>query len=173
MNKKIFVITVLLLTFALLSIPVMAAPATKIEGVTVMADIEQTPDPGYPRVVSHGTITHGKGTSEGTVTVNIPGQTTPLVGDWNGEWVSTGNWKKDPVVLNIRGKVVWTFDGGTFVGVIQRKIIGFPPDPPTVIPYFIDNLVLRGTGVFHGQTLKLSFEGYPPVIQAGYIILPK
>jgi hypothetical protein len=176
MNKKILVSTVLLLTMAMLTIPVMAAPATKIEGVTVTAVVTQAADPGYPRFVSAGTIGHSKGTSVGTVTVNIPGK-TPLNGTWNGEWVSMSNWKEDPVVVNIRGKVVWTFTGegttGTFVGLVQRKITGFPPDPPTVIPYFEDHVVLRGTGDFLGQTLKLTFEGYPPVIQEGYIIIPK
>jgi hypothetical protein len=175
-KKKILCVLVAMLAVALLTIPVMGAPATKIEGVTVTGDVVQTSDPGYPRLVSDGTISHGKGTSVGPVTVNIPDQ-TPLNGIWNGEWVSMGNWKEDPVVLNIRGKVVWTFTGegttGTFVGLVQRKIIGFPPDPPTVIPYFEDNVVLRGTGDFLGQTLKLTFEGYPPVIHEGYIIMPK
>jgi hypothetical protein len=160
----------------MLATPVMAAPAKKIEEVTVTAVVTQTSDPGYPRLVSHGTISHGKGTSVGTVTVNIPGK-TPLNGIWNGEWVTMSNWKEDPVVVNIRGKVVWTFTGtgttGTFVGLVQRKITGFPPDPPTVIPYFEDNVVLRGTGDFQGQTLKLTFEGYPPVIQEGCLIIPK
>ena len=169
MKNRILVIAVLLLTFALLSIPVMAEPAIKIEGVTVTASVTQTMDPGYPRFVSHGTISHGKGTSVGTVTVNIPGK-TPLNGIWNGEFVSNGHWKEDPDVLNIRGKLVWTFTGGTFEGVVQRKITGLPISGSS---YFKDNAVLRGTGDFQGQTLKLTFEGYPPVIQAGYIIIPK
>jgi hypothetical protein len=177
MNKKVLGIALTVFFLAMLTIPVMAKPATKIEGVTVTAVVTQTSDPGYPRFVSDGAIGHGKGPSVGTVTVNIPGK-TPLNGIWNGEWVSNSNWKEDPVVVNIRGKVVWTFTGtgttGTFVGLVQRKIIGFPPDPPTVIPYFEDNVVLHGTGDFQGQTLKLTFEGYPPVIQEGYlIIIPK
>jgi hypothetical protein len=181
MNKKILGIALTVFFSAMLTIPVMGAPATKIEGVTVTAMVTQASDPGYPRMVSDGTIGHGKGTSVGTVTVNIPGK-TPLDGIWNGEWVSMSNWKEDPVVVNIRGKIVWTFTDegtgvpdttGTFEGIIQRKITGFPPDPPTVIPYFEDNLVLHGTGNFQGQTLKLTFEGYPPVIQEGCLIMPK
>ena len=176
MNKKVLGIVLTVSFLAMLTIPVMAAPATKIEGVTVTAVVTQAANPGYPRFVSHDTIGHTKGTSVGTVTVNIPGK-TPLNGIWNGEFVTMSNWKDDPVVVNIRGKVVWTFTGegttGTFVGLVQRNIIGFPPAPPTVIPYFEDNVVLRGTGDFQGQTLKLTFEGYPPVVQEGYIIIPK
>ena len=176
MNWKILGLVFAFIFLAMLATPVMAAPATKIEGVTVTAVVTQAANPGYPRFVSHDTIGHSKGTSVGTVTVNIPGK-TPLNGIWNGEWVSNSNWKEDPVVVNIRGKVVWTFTGegttGTFVGLVQRKITGFPPSPPTVIPYFEDNVVLHGTGDFQGQTLKLTFEGYPPVIHEGYIIMPK
>jgi hypothetical protein len=181
-NKKILGIALTVSFLAMLTIPVMAAPATKIEGVTATAVVTQTPDHGFPHMASHNTIMHGKGTSVGTVTLTIPNPQDPqnptvLTGDWAGEWVSMSNWKEDPVVVNIRGKVVWTFTGtgttGTFVGIIQRKITGFPPDPPTVIPYFEDNVVLRGTGDFQGQTLKLTFEGYPPVIQEGCLIIPK
>ena len=96
MKKKILGLAISIAMLAMLAAPVMAAPATKIEGVTVTASVTQTMDPGYPRFVSDGTISHGKGTSEGTVTVNIPGE-TPLNGDWNGEFVTMGHWKKDPV----------------------------------------------------------------------------
>ena len=175
-NRKVLGIGFAFIFLAMLATPVMAAPATKIEGVTVTAVVTQAANPGYPRFVSHDTIGHSKGTSVGTVTVNIPGK-TPLNGIWNGEFVSMSNWKEDPVVVNIRGKLVWTFTGegttGTFVGLVQRKITGFPPSPPTVIPYFEDNVVLHGTGDFQGQTLKLSYAGTPPVIQEGYLIIPK
>ena len=176
MNRKSLGLVFAFIFLAMLATPVMAAPATKIEGVTVTAVVTQAANPGYPRFVSHDTIGHSKGTSVGTVTVNIPGK-TPLNGIWNGEFVSMSNWKEDPVVVNIRGKLVWTFTGegttGTFVGLVQRKITGFPPSPPTVIPYFEDNVVLHGTGDFQGQTLKLSYAGTPPVIQEGYLIIPK
>ncbi len=89
MNKKILVITVLLLTFALISIPVMGAPAT-IKEVTMTAANIPTPDD--LRWVSHDTIRHARGTGTGTgaVTLNIPGQ-DPLIGDWYSEWANEGN----------------------------------------------------------------------------------
>ena len=174
MNKKILVIPILLLTFVLLSIPVMAKPATKIEEVTVTAVVTQTPNEGFPRLVSHGTISHSKGTSTGTVTITIPTEDpqNPIVlnGDWHGEFVTRGKLSLDPAEVLIRGKLVWTFTGGTFEGIVQRIIIGYPPGPSSI---FIDHAVLHGTGDFRGQTLKLSFEGTPPIIQEGILILPK
>jgi hypothetical protein len=174
MKKNILLITVLLLTFAFISIPVMAKPATKIEGVTVTAVVTQTPNPGFPRLVSHDAIGHTKGTSTGTVAITIPTEDplNPIVlnGDWKGEFVTRGKFTLDPAEVLIRGKLVWTFTGGTFEGVIQRTIIGYPPGPSSI---FIDHAVLHGTGDFRGQTLKISFEGTPPIIQEGYLINPK
>lgn len=66
-----------------------------------------------------------------------------------------------------------TFTGegttGTFEGMAQWKWIG------TTIPFVsIEvHMVLRGTGDFKGQTLKLSSEPtFPPVVE-GYLIIPK
>lgn len=170
MNKKMLVVFVSLFTLALLTIPVMSAPATKIEEVTVTAVVTQTPNEGFPRLVSHDTIGHTKGTSTGTVTINIPGQQDPLVGVWNGEFVTRGKFSLDPAEVLIRGKLVWTFPGGTFEGIVQRMIIGYPPGPSSI---FIDHAVLHGTGDFRGQTLKISFEGTPPIIQEGTLLIPK
>ena len=173
MNKKILVIPVLLLTFALFSIPVMAAPATKIEGVTLTAVAPPAPDFGFPRFVAHDTIVHSRGTSTGKVTLTIPGYPLPE-GDWDSEWITNGNFKQDPAEVVIRGKVTLTFTGegttGTFKGVIQRKIIGYPPTGDSI---FEDHMVLQGTGNFKGQTLKLSYEGTLPVIDEGYLIIRK
>jgi hypothetical protein len=72
------------------------------------------------------------------------------------------------------GKVELSFPGGTFVGIRHFKAIGFPPP---VMSYMESHMVLQGTGVFKGQTLKLSFEGDPPIpapiVFDGYIIMPK
>ena len=166
MKKKIRVIAVALLFAAMLAAPVLAAPATKIEGVTATAD--GTPIPSSMRTVSHGSIRHIKGTTTGTVYLTIPGLGT-LEGTWNSEWVTRSKISQDPTEALIASKLVWTFTGegttGTFEGVDQRKIIGGS--------YFEDNLVLHGTGDFQGQTLKLSYTGTPPVIQEGYLIIPK
>ena len=146
--------------------PALAAPATKIEGVTATAEVTQIPS--SMRSVSHDNIRRIKGTSTGTVNLTIPGLGT-LEGTWNGEWITTAKISQDPTEALIAGKLVWTFTGddttGTFKGIVQRKITGGS--------YFEDNVVLQGTGDFQGQTLKLSYEGTPPVIQEGYLIIPK
>jgi hypothetical protein len=169
LNKKVLGVALALIVMALLATPVMAAPATKIEGVTLTIAATTVPDPGYPRMVSHDTISHTKGTSTGTVTLTIPIlEPDGLDGDWDAEWVARGKFSQDPAELIITSKAVLTFTGGTFEGVTQRKIIGWP-----VPSYFEDHMVLQGTGDFEGQTLKLSYEGGPPPVAEGCLIIPK
>ena len=166
MEKKSFAITITLLAMVMLVTPALAAPAIKVEEVTATAAVVTTPS--SIRTVSHGSIRHVKGTSAGTVYLTIPGLGT-LEGTWNSEWVTRSKISQDPTEALIASRVVWAFTGegttGTFEGVIQRKITGGS--------YFEDNVVLHGTGDFKGQTLKLSYEGTPPVIQEGYLIIPK
>jgi hypothetical protein len=164
MKKKIFVITVLLLTFALISIPVMGAPATKIE-VTVTSSVTQTPGP--PNVVDHG-IAHVRGTSTGTFDITIQGQVDPLNFAYYGEWIARGKGWPPPnpeYEAVIMGKVTLTFIGegltGTFEGTTHRKLVGLP-----VSSYMSTHLVLHGTEDFKGQTLKITDD-------EGYLIIPK
>ena len=164
----------------------MAAPAIKIEGVT-MGVSPGAPEPydGYPRWSGEPfeSISKSKGdTPEGmTVIITIPDPEDPenpaaaevLSGDWYTEWVANANWKKDPVETVIMSKVTLTFDDGTFEGMSQRTIKGSPFDFSS---YFEDSMVLHGTEDFQGQTLKLSYAGRPiedPMIADGYIIMPK
>ena len=170
MKRKVLWVAVALFLATVLLAPAMAAPATKIEGVTLTFAAITVPNPGYPRIVDH-TIMHTKGTSHGSVTLTIPGQ-DPLVGDWDAEWVGRNKWSNYPdqdpeAELIITSKVVLTFTGGTFEGVGQRRITGWP-----VPSYFEDHMVLQGTGDFKGQTLKLSYEGPPPPVAEGYLIIP-
>jgi hypothetical protein len=178
MKKKILVIPVLLLTFALLSIPVMAAPATKIEGVTLI--LLHTPLGGPQHIVDH-TIIHTIGTSYGPANLIIPTDQDPLVleGIWDTEWFSTQKLSDTVMERNlIRENVTLTFTDestgypdttGTFEGRAQWK--WFFTDG--TLSSITAHMVLRGTGDFKGQTLKLSFEGTPPVIDEGYLIIPK
>jgi len=172
MNKKLLVIPVLLLTFALLSIPVLGAPATKIEGVTTTSG---TPvrmiHPGYPRNVDHG-IRHTKGNTTQTITLTIPGlgpsgSDLILEGSHYSDWISMSMWRNDPdpdpeAIAIIKAEVVWTFTGGTFEGRVYRTITGMPI--PVGVTY--TRIVLHGTGDFRGQTVKL-IDG------EGYILIPK
>ena len=174
MEKKVLAVFVSLFALTSLTIPVLCAPSMKIEGVTLSA--VTTPVPDYMHWVSDDTIRHSSGTTTGTVTLFIPGHPLPG-GTWNSTWANNGNFKKDPAEIVIRGKVVLAFTGegttGTFEGVIQRTIIGYPPSDSSI---FIDHMVLQGTGDFKGWTLKLSHEGArgtPPMINEGYVIIPK
>lgn len=170
MNRKILVLAVALMATAMLATAVMAAPATKIEGVTVTSEVTQAYDPGYPRDVGDGSVRLANGTSTGNVTVNIPGQ-DPLVGVWDGKFVNNAMISDDPADSEalITAALVWTFTEGTFEGVIQRTITGYPPSNSSI---FMDHLILYGTGNFSGQILSLSYEGTPPVTEEGYLIIP-
>jgi hypothetical protein len=175
MNKKLLGLAVVLLFAAMLVAPAMAAPATKIEGVTATITITMT---SVYTVHDHGILQVREGVATGTVTINIPGQ-APLVGTVYAEFIGTmklehpmpGPW---PEAENIMvGHPVFTFTGegttGTFEGIRHNKIIGFP-DP--VVSYINTRLDMHGTGDFLGQTLKLSYEGAPPAVISGYLLIP-
>ena len=185
LNKKILGIAVTLLLAAMFVAPALAAPATKIEGVEMYVAAGQIPYPGFPHMVSHGTISHSKGYSDGTVTLIIPiNPSDPLVlnGGYASEWIGKGKISEKPAEteLLIMGTWVLTFTGegttGTFEGVTHRTIIGWdvgPPPGPLEGSVFIDRAVLHGTGDFQGWTLKLSYDGeFPPVPAEGYLVIP-
>jgi hypothetical protein len=178
MKKKILVIPVFLLTFALLSLPVMAVPATKIEGVTLM--LYHTPSGGPQHIVDH-TIIHTIGTSYGPAILTIPTDQDPLElqGIWDTDWFSTqklsdgimeGNLIRENVTLTFTDESTGYPDTtGTFYGRAQWK--WFFTDG--TLSSITAHMVLRGTGDFKGQTLKLSYEpALPPVIE-GCLIIPK
>ena len=144
----------------------------------------------FPRMVSHGTISHSKGYSDGTVTLTIPiDPSDPLIlaGDYDSVWIGKGKISVNPAETEvlIMGQIVLTFTDestgiegttGTFEGVTHRMIIGWDAGP-TLTSTFIDQAVLHGTGDFQGWTLKLTYEGQPglPPLFAdeGYAIIPK
>jgi hypothetical protein len=168
MNKKILVISVLLLTFALLSIPVMGAPAIKKPATIVVTG--GVPVVDVIRFVGQGRISHATGGTpeDAKVTLTIGGDT--YEGDWDSDWKVNRNWPKEKGV--IRSTHTMTFEGkGTFVGVNQRRIYG--PDP--FIPdRIVDHCVYKGiSGMFTGWTLKISYDGPPGGASTGYAIIPK
>ena len=175
LNKKILGIALAVFFLAMLIIPVMAAPATKIEGVTATIIAAIIPDPASLRIVNHN-IVFNKGTGAGTITLNIPGK-DPLLGTSSSTWSGRSKWtdfpNPDPEATNVvRGKIVFTFPGGTFEGMTHVKSKGLPPFPPFGL-YVEYHMVLQGTGDFEGQTLKLSYEGAPPPVYEGCLIIPK
>ena len=176
-KKKILVIAVALMFIAMLAIPVLAAPATKIEGVTLM--LYHTPSAGPPHIVDH-TIIHTIGTSYGPATLTIPTDQDPLEleGIWDTEWFSTQKLSDGVMEGNlIRESVTLTFTDegtgypdttGTFYGRAQWKWI-FTDGALSSIEV---HMVLRGTEDFKGQTPKIAGEGLPFVME-GCLIIPK
>ncbi len=66
----------------------------------------------------------------------------------------------DTFVLRYYDDVVWTFVGGTFEGKSIWEITRLPaPYPKSEWPVTTLYYVLRGTGVFKGQTIVLSYDG--------------
>ena len=176
LKKKILVASVALVFAAMMAAPVMAAPATKIEGVTAILEAAIVPDPASLRMVGHN-IVFNKGTGAGIITLNIPGMTDPLIGTSSSTWSAMARWtdfpNPDPEATNVvRGNVVYTFPGGTFEGMTHAKSKGLPPIP---LPgFYVEyHMVLQGTGDFEGQTLKLSYAGAQPPVFEGCLIIPK
>ncbi|TRO45980.1 hypothetical protein E2P65_06540 [Candidatus Bathyarchaeota archaeon] len=181
MNKKILCVFVSLFILVLLTIPVLGAPATKIEGVTLTTAVALIPDD--TTIFADHNIRHGDGTAAGTATLTIPEQDS-LHFDYYGVWNGTSKWTNPPnpdsdATNIIRSTVVLTCTDegitGTFEGMSHSKTIGLPPPPfPTSPTSYIEyNMVFHGTGDFQGQTLKLSYAGAPPVDLEGCLIKPK
>jgi len=173
MNKKVLGIVVALMAVAMLATPVMAAPATKVEGVTLTLDLTTT---SVYTLVDHGILQVRDGVATGTVTLNIPEQ-APLIGTVYAEFIGTMKFTHPvpPPDLEAEsimvGHPVFTFTGegttGTFEGVRHSKMIGFP-----FSSYINTRFDLHGTGDFLGQTLKLSYEGAPPAVIEGCLLIP-
>jgi hypothetical protein len=186
MNKKIFCISGCLLLIVMFTFPVMAAPATKIEGVTLSIDRTTSND---WRVVDEDIWQLFDGTGVGTVTLSIP-EKGVLTGEYEAEW--HGKIKSGPMSVLLVGepptpllvwpeaeclynrRIVLSFTGkgttGTFEGTGHTKAIGFGPP---VCSYMQVIMVFHGTGDFQGQTLKVSFEGAPPMVLEGSLLMPK
>jgi hypothetical protein len=161
----------------ILAAPVMAAPATRIEGVTASIETETTND---WRIVDHDIWQLFDGTGSGEVTLSVPGK-PDLTGTYEGVW--HGKIKAGPMVgmmqwpeaeCHYNSRMVWTFTGegttGTFEGTRHAKAIGFPG---VVCSYTEVSMILHGTGDFQGQTLKLSYKGATPIALEGVLIIPK
>ena len=181
-KKKILVIAFALVFMAFMVAPVMAEPATKIEGVTLTLATTLIPDPDSAIFADHN-IVHYEGIAIGAATLDIPGQGS-LSFTYDGVWSGSSKWTNppnpDPDATNvIRSTVVLTCTDegitGTFEGMLHGKTIGLPPPPlPGAVTSYIEyHMVFHGTGDFQGQTLKLSYAGAPPVEFEGTLIMPK
>ena len=181
MNKKILEIPFVLMSVAMLIAPVLAAPATKIEGVTLTTATNLHPISSGTSI--HNNIVHNEGTVDGTATLKISEQSS-LHFDYEGTWSGTSKWTGFPDPDSegsnvVNSMVVLTCtDGdkdGTFEGTLHTKNIGLPPVLPPNGPwsYTETHMVLHGTGDFQGWTLKVSYAGEPPTDLEGTLIRPK
>ena len=172
MTRKILALAMVLMIVAMLATPVMAAPATKFD-VTATFSITTS---SVAHQVDHNIMQLKEGTAEGVVTINIPGQ-DPLVGTYSGDWLGTIKFDHPApgpfpgAEGHYMGQMIWTFTGegttGTFEGTRHTKSVGLPANT-----YVETSTVLHGTGDFLGQTLKLSYEGAPPIVLEGYLLIP-
>ena len=171
LKKKILIMAFALIFVAMLAAPVLAAPATKIEGVTlteVTTPVRMT-HPGYPRI--GGGIMHSKGNTTNTAMLTIPGffpdgSDLILTGTWFSEWNSKACIRDlpDPEAKAMpKGRVWLTVTGGTFEGNIYRTITGLPISGSSTT---YTRIVLHGTGDYLGWTVKL-IDG------EGSILIPK
>ena len=183
MKKKILLVIASLLLVTMFITPAIAAhpnrydvTATQIgSGVTGL----------IPHVSLHGNrvvLQLRNGAGEGVVTLNLPGG--PIEGTTEAKvWgkIQFFDPMPDPNAVGIwQAQMVWSFTDqggktGTFEGIRKFKVIGYPRIPTILIPYTETFCILRGTGDFRGQTLKLSFEGDAEagISWVGTLLMPK
>ena len=154
MNKKVVGIAVVLMTVAMLAVPVMAEPT---KGRKVPASLTPGPQvsgtpPPVRRWRTDGDIRQSRGlqTDYYPITLTIGNDVYP-----NGYSYNFGNealnfrtgW------LNNRGYAEWTFEGiGGFAGNLEMKLHIFTG-------WYSIHGVLFGFGDFEGYTLMLSYDG--------------
>jgi hypothetical protein len=169
MNKKLLVMTTVLLAVAMLVAPVLAEPT---KGLKVPATLTPGPEvvpppPPFPDRVwtTNGGITQIRGEQRDyypiTLTIGIDEYTDGYSSNFGDVVINfkTG-W------LTERSFTEWTFpsvDGG-FAGNLEMKLSIFTG-------WYSIHGVLRGFGDFEGQTLMLSYDG-PPVgaVWTGYCL---
>ena len=139
-----------LMAIGLLAPTVMANPSTKTPVTATSVRIGVIPGEKW---TTEGGITQIRGqqvTYE--VTLNILGESS-LVGLSSNVWNGRVNPKTGKMLIHY--ETVWTFPGGSFEGVIQSQLESSPPP----YEYYEIHGILKGTGVFEGQKLTLSYEG--------------
>ena len=149
-NKKILVILTTLMTIGLLAPTVMADPSTKTPVTATSERIGVVPGEQW---TTNGGIIQIRGQQVTyKVTLNIFGESS-LFGLSSNVWNGRVNPKTGKMIIHY--ETVWTFSGGSFEGVLQSRLESSPPP----YEYYEIHGVLKGTGVFEGQKLMLSYEG--------------
>ncbi len=157
MNKKLIVISVVLMAAAMLANPVMA----KTEKVAAsMALVVSDELPADYRVLPNGEILQGRGGGLGfllSLEIGNSLHTGVLTTIYN----DMVNLKTH--VDNVHHEAVLTLDGSEangFAGIIQSRVTQIFNSPDDI--WETDRCALQGFGIYKGQTLVLSYDGLWP-----------
>lgn len=143
--------------------PAMARPTHKMhccQFTATQIGLGGSQGPDYVTYVTENNVKISKNTlGWGTINLWISPNTSPSTPNLQG---STSSVIDTLINLNtgkgwIKYEMTWTFDGGTFEGIIVGNLAGPAGiQPPTA--YSSPNLcgILKGTGIFEGETAVFS-----------------
>ena len=155
MNKKIFALTTLLITLSLLVLPVLATPAEIIPVTIVSTPVQDAGSAPIRSWTTNGDIFQARGrTTTYTFTMAVPNE-DDIVGISENTLNTRMNFKIDVAIVIY--DATWTTSEGTFEGQIQMKIFDYSQGPPGWTLQV--HGVLRGTGAYQSQTLRVMYEG--------------
>ena len=163
----------LLMLFAVVA-PVLAEPAQKLPVTLVTSGAFS----GLPEKIwtTDGGIIHSQGQIRGGVVTLTIGQGPAIVGTYSENGDSITNTKTHEMIINFN-KMVVTFPGGSFEGA---KTARFTSEIRNGVPVTIaqeQHAVLQGSGIYEGQTLKISQDWVltvpaVPKVYTGVLIVP-
>jgi hypothetical protein len=170
MNKKVMAIAAVLMTVAILATPVLAAPAERLDvTITHTQGMPSNPEgKTTPSVIWQAR----ERTWEISVTIDIPGETSLtgiIYNVMNTRYFSTFD-----KTIDVSHAVLEIPTGDTFEGVMKFTWVGLYTN---IFTAEIEvNGVLHGTGIYQGQTLKITSTGpvisLPPLPWEGVLIRP-
>lgn len=170
---KVKLVATLILLLALLLPIFVIEPAFAISEQKIPATATlrfPTVTPAERVILTNGGIEHFFGTSmtfQVVLTLDEPfdGQTA-FTGRVTKTYDFTTNSKTGSAVYHSTS-LVWTFQGGSFAGILQARQ---RVDPSGLSLTYEESLVMQGSGIFKGCTLKLSQMNYQPY--TGLLLVP-
>lgn len=141
------------MALSLLVFPVSATPAEIIPVTIVSVSAGDTP--ALQMWTTNGDIFQARGrTATYTFTMAVPNE-DDIVGISENTLNTRMNFKIDVAIVIY--DATWTTSEGTFEGQIQMKIFDYSQGPPGWTLQV--HGVLRGTGAYQSQTLRVMYEG--------------
>jgi hypothetical protein len=170
MNKKVLAIPIVLMTVAMLVVPVMAKPTEELKvPASLIAGPQAGGAPPEKQWTTNGGIWQARSQQVDYSPIGLTIGSDSYTDGYSRNFVnSVLNLKTK--ILNTRGLAVWTFkdidgkDIGGFEGNLEMKL-------SVIDGYYSVHGVLFGFGNFEGQTLMLSYEGPPAgAVWTGYCL---